>query len=512
MRLAAPLALALALATPALADSLDESLQQRVTLSFVDTPLDDVLHGIRGVAQVNVVIDPALDPANLRVTADAREEPVGDLLAEIEKQLDLRRTKWCGAFYLYRGEGPGPAPDRGANDRYLRAPLSVNFDGERVPTALDRIQRRARGVTFLLPAGVQRGLRDRDASVDLRLWSVEIRHILTHLTRQCGLAWEQKDGKIELSLASEAARRTIEVAPVPDAIGEGARPTETEDLDKLVEHLRRPDRRGFASRRLAAVGEAAAPAVARLLDGPDPDVRLAALEVLARIGTPGQARATVTIFTDDGRTLEERTAAGEALGRMAAPATIPTLIDHLDDKWFRISEVARKALIAIGPPVIAPLRERYLTEMRRGEAGSDEIIYRALLIFGAVGGDSAQQILLEALETRQGPRAVALRHHAAIGLGFTGKLELVEPMIEALKVERQFQVASYVVRSLKWILTSVDDGFDTSSCPPPQGLQWEDWWRRNKTHFVEVESAEEEEFQPLGTDFGDLPPIEPRDR
>ena len=120
---------------------------------------------------------------------------------------------------------------------------------------------------------------------------------------------------------------------------------------------------------------------------------------------------------------------------------------------------------------------------------------------------AATDTLLGALKTKQGPRAVPLRHHAAIGLGFTGDPKVVEPLIQALDEERDFLVASYISRSLGWITKTQD--------VQPQASSWRTWWQNNKKRFGEGSSPDAGEIQlKLGPDglpvLDDKPADKPR--
>jgi HEAT repeat protein len=145
-----------------------------------------------------------------------------------------------------------------------------------------------------------------------------------------------------------------------------------------------------------------------------------------------------------------RKKAGETLGQMKAGEAVPDLIDALNDGWFRISETARAALVAIGAPAIPALIERYTREAE-GDRGADGVVYRSLLIFGEVGTVEAKRVLVKALKLRKGKRALSIRHHAAIGLGLSADPRVVEPLILAFEKEKDFRVAKYISRSLTWL-------------------------------------------------------------
>jgi len=496
MRTVAVVAMLAALATPAFAeDQLRKALETDITISFARTPLSDVVGAVREIAQLNVVIDPALNARAFLVTAESSGETVDAFLRGIEQEHNLSRSVWCGALFLHaKGSEPGPEPTQGNDVPGLTKRISVNFLRSTMVEALERFKTRT-GVDFFLSTRIRRHLEREVGRLDLRLWRVEARFVLTYLCQAAGLTWSLKDDKIEFDLSrdrpvAQGGGDQVEVAADPNL---AKLDPQAEDVDQLVADLAHAGKRRMAIRRLVRVGKSTAATVAAALQGDD-DVAIAALQVLQELGAEDQVGAVLAVFGDKNRALEVRTEAGSALGALGGAQAIPHLINALGDTWFKVSETARNALVQLGEPVVEPLRVRYAQELRKRD-GNDGIIYRALLIFGQIGGDTATGVLLRALKANRGPRAIALRHHAAIGLGFTGRTDMIKHLITALENEKTGGlVGKYINRSLNWI---------TQANLPPQVSQWKIWWSRNHEKL----GLTEEEFEPLQPDFGDLPDL-----
>lgn len=489
-------------AGPALAapDDIDQALGTNITISFSSTPLEDALEGIRDASRLNLVVDPSVASSELRVSAESSGGSVKKLLDQLLSQTKLTSSRWCGVLLLHPADTKPPAePETGKDDPRLTATTSVAFQRTPLAEALERLKSRNKVESFL-PSRVRARMRQESESVSLRLWSVEVRHVLTHLARACGLTWSLAGGKVEFALAGGADRQ-VDASQLRDVdLREGLKnQVQQEDVRALAMQLGDPTGREGAMRRLVAVGEAAVPEVVQRLSKADGPTAVAALRVLGRIGA-GQEDLILKVLTDVERTLEVRTAAGQALGALKAEKAIPTLIELLDDKWFKISETARASLVQIGAPAVAPLRKRYTEERDKAKNAKEGLIYRALLVFGSIPDDAARSTLLEALKTTRGPRAVPLRHHAAIGLGFTGDHKMIEPLIEALSEERQFLVAKYIARSLNWL---------TDAELPPQPETWRTWWKDNRDKFGGKKGSSELDdlSKPLEPDFGTLPKI-----
>lgn len=483
-------------------DELDQSLGSPVTVSFSGTPLEDVLDALRESVRLNVVIDPAVQSNQLRVTGEATGEAAGKFLDRVLAQLKLKRTRWCGAILLHAADvTPGPEPEAGKGVKELEQRVGVGFQRTPLAEVLERIKTRHK-VEVFLPSRVRSRMRQEGDTITLRLYSIELRHVLTHICRGLGLTWSWSNGKVELGVPAGDERTAVDSAQLRDVdLRQPQDLQQVEDVDALVKQLAAPSSREGALRRLVAVGDRAVAPVVALLPKADGPTAEAILRLLGKLGK-GREPEILAVFKDTNRSLEVRTAAGLTLGQLKAEVAIPTLIEALDDKWFKISETARGALVQIGPPAVAPLRKRYAEERDKVKGAKEGLVYRALLVFGNINDPGAREVLIEALGTqrRKDDRDVALRHHAAIGLGFTGDPHMIEPLIAALEREKVFLVAKYIARSLNWL---------TDAELPPQAEVWKNWWRDNRDKVLGKKgSAELDDMaQPLKPDFGGLPNI-----
>ncbi|MCO5172161.1 MAG: HEAT repeat domain-containing protein [Planctomycetes bacterium] len=485
-RLASFLALPVLVSAPAAWAQADaDPLKAPFSGSFTGTRLNLVIKAIHEGTKLNLVLDPSVDGDAVTVTASATQTPVGTFLAEVERQASLARSAWCGAVVLHpAGKGPGAEP-RLPSDAALDARMTMDFAGTPLLFALERLRART-SLTIDVTARARADAQARVASVNLRVNRMQLKHLLSHLAYLSGLEWRMDGGRAVFD-APGAAGRSVDARPV-ELQGEGLAPRV--DVAKLLSELRSPATRDGAKRQLGAAGKSVAAPVAGVLADLDPPTAIAALQVLQHVGGPAQAGPVLALFRDQERPLDVRTEAALTLGALRAPAAIPALIDALNDDWFRIAETARVALVQMGDAAVAPLAARYEQAVAQSR-GNDGVAYRSLLVFGSIGTERCKQLLLGALRTTQGPRAVALRHHAAIGLGFTQDPKMIEPLIEALEREREFRVSTYIARSLAWI-TDVDHG--------PQPARWRSWWTANRGRILE---PQDDLYDPL-----ELPPIE----
>lgn len=464
------LAVTAVLAVPAFAeDRQDVSLKQPVSLSFTETPLQFVLDAIRNDVHVNIACDPAIDVWRVPVTVQVSEQPVSELLDSILEQLNAQRKVWCGVVYLYpKGKAPGadPAAPEGEGAKALLQRINVRYERDPVAKVVANLRSQAPDVQFDLPARVRIHLR-RTAGVTLRAWGLPIHRILDLVARDQGLSWALEGGHVVFSV--EAKERQVDV-DLLDMPGEGATDPSAIDIDREVKRLARRETRGAATRMLIRAGKEGLPKVAALLRKADPATCEAALRVIEGIGDPSEYAAVLRLFQDSNRSLELRSQAGNVLAVIQAPEAVPALIEALDDTWFRISETARRALVSIGEPAVAPLEKRLLEEINKPEGkAKDGIVYRGLLILGEIDSDAARNRLVRCLAMTTGPRALSVRHHAAIGLGYTGNPDMIEALIRALEREKDFLVAKYIARSLTWI---------TEKELPPEGHAWRSWWEQ----------------------------------
>lgn len=471
-----------------------DPLKAEYSGSFSGTRLSAVVSAVHEVTKANIIIDPSVDADALTVTATATRQPLGAFLGELERQTNLAHTSWCGAVVLHpKDKAPGAEP-RLPTAEGLDARLAMQFDGTPFLFAMERLRTRTPleiDVTGRARASVQQ----RGVSLTMRVARMQLKHLLAHMARAGGLTWSLEGRKVMFD-APGVEGRTVDAETI-DVRGD--QPLETApvvDAGKLLADLRTAGGREGARRQLIAAGKQVAQPVAAFLAQPDldPPTLVAALQVLARVGEAAQAEPVLAIFRDANRPLDVRNEAGVALGALKAPGSIGGLIDALDDPWFRIAETARAALVELGEPAVQPLAARWQAAMQR-PSGNDGLVYRGLLIFGSIGNDRCKQLLLDTLKTSAGPRAVPLRHHAAIGLGFTQDPKMIEPMIEALERERQFLVASYIARSLSWI---------TDQELPPQPARWRAWWAQNKDKIL---TPQDDLYDPLEVpEFNPPPP------
>lgn len=469
MRSHAAILMSLALfATPALAQQTPEelSLDEKLSLNFQNTRLETVLTAIRDTAEINLVADPAVDTFNRSVSANASDESVGKLLDDLQEQLELQRMVWAGAIYLYP-KGKAPPEAQAFKDRALMTRVRlVDFQRTPLSEVITRLKNRAKQEFAVQSFAVRRHMKKR-TGVTLKLHRARLGDVLNHVCRNAGLTWKLEGGKVVFGVANPTKVEAGDEGGIDfdvmrgDTFDKGPKV----DVDKLVRQLSNVRMRGTAARLLVREGKAVSGKVAAILKDADPTTQLAALEVLSEIGDPSVYAEVLTLFKS-GESLDLRTAAGVTLGEIKAPEAVPALIEALNDPWFKISETARQSLIAIGSPAVKDLLATFEKEASNLK-GRDGIIYRALLVFGEIADKDCKVALLKAIKTSKGKRAVPIRHHAAIALGMTDDVRLVEPLIAALKRERDFRVAKYIARSLSWI---------TDHHAGNTGDRWEIWW------------------------------------
>ncbi len=466
------------LAAPALAQQ--DPMKTKVSVNFAGTPLSAAVGHLRDQAVgVNLVVAPGVEADRLTVTASAKDQPLDEVLLGIISKHGLVQTRWCGALVIHAPGWTAPAvPDVRATA--LEEWVTLQLERTPVLAGLERLATRAK-LEVVVSARVRAHAANTAATSDLRLFNVTARHALAHLLLGTGITWAWEGGKVVLAVEGDA--RDVDPRTL-DVTGAGKL-----DLPKLVAELRAPASRDVAMRVLQRAGKDAAGPVAGLLRDPDAPTVLAALKVLAVVGEPSASGAVQAVFRDRSRPTEVRLEAAATLGALKAADAVPLLITHLDDQGsFRISEAARAALTAIGEPALGPLEVAYRRALARPE-GEDGVLYRSLLIFGAIGTERCTKTLLAALGKTDSPRAISIRHHAAIGLGLAGDTKTIEPMIDALAREREFVVASYIARSLTWI---------TEADIPPQPDRWRLWWSQNRERFEKRKKPEDDGlFDPI---------------
>lgn len=483
------------LIAPVLAQEPPEAaLKSKFSATFNETRLYTVVESLQKSTGANLVLRANPD---LTVSEAFSNVPAAEALAEVLKKLGLQQTRWCGAIVIHeKDKGPGAEPTLPSSPALDAAVTNLTLESQPFLLALDRVREKTKLKIDLTPRA--RGhATSAVGTVTLRAFRLPAKCILTHVAAAAGLAWTAKDGTVVFDISGPG--RTVDEGSLDvtrDLVQEGPQV----DVAKAIGELKAPGTRESARRQLLIAGKRAAPELVKALKDADPATALALLDCLGQTGGPEHGDAVVAVFRDPSRSVDVRTAAGQTLGALKANAAVPALVEALDDPWFRVAEAARGSLVAIGEASIAPLLAKWEPAAAAAN-GKDGLVYRGLLIMGSVGGDKARTVLLNALKTKTGPRAVPLRHHAAIGLGFSGDTKVVEPLIQALDEEREFLVASYIGRSLGWI---------TKAELPPQASRWRVWWANNKER-LDPSLRERETYDPVKVPVGPdgLPLLDP---
>jgi HEAT repeat protein len=119
--------------------------------------------------------------------------------------------------------------------------------------------------------------------------------------------------------------------------------------------------RVVAAQALVAIGEAAAPRLAPLLDADDAAIRRAALDVLGLVGSAADAALVVRSLRDP--SAEVRSGAARALGRLGGRAGSAELQRALDDRVAFVRASAANALCRVGDRSASPA----LVELARSD-------------------------------------------------------------------------------------------------------------------------------------------------
>lgn len=458
----------------------EAALKSKFSATFNETRLYTVVESLQKATSANLVLRSNPD---VTISQAFSNVPASEALAEVVKKLGLQQTRWCGAIVIHdKDKGPGPEPTLPASPA-LDAPVTkLELEGQPFMLALEQLRQKTKLTIDLTPRARSHATA-AVGTVTLRAYRMPAKCILTHVAAAAGLAWTMKETAVLFDVSGPG--RTVEAGSL-NVTRDLAKEGPQVDVAKAIGELKAAGTRESARRQLLVAGKRAAPELVAALKDADPATASVLLDVLGQVGGPEHAEPVVAVFRDASRSVDVRTAAGHTLGALKANAAVPALVDALDDPWFRVAEAARGALVSIGEPAIAPLLARW-EPAAAAPQGKDGLVYRGLLIMGSIGGDKARPVLLNALKTKSGPRAVALRHHAAIGLGFSGDTKVVEPLIQALDEEREFLVASYIGRSLGWI---------TKADLPPQAARWRVWWANNKER-LDPSLRQKEDFEPL---------------
>jgi HEAT repeat protein len=289
-------------------------------------------------------------------------------------------------------------------------------------------------------------------------------------------------------------------------------------IDDLVKSLSTDStERRIAEMELPRRGKAAIPGLVLCLRASEnsDEARLASVHCLGKIKDPSAAPALVEVYKNPGAPLKLRGEAALALGDIEAASAIPDLIEGLANPMFKVSETARTALTEIGQPAVDPVVAAFAREMavpeprakakdqeKEAYLARDGMVCRCILVLGKIGGPKARAAICDALKTQKGSRAIAIRHHAAIALGFLRADEkdkdyrnAVEPLIKAFEVERDFSVGNTIQRSLVFLTDQTDLG--------NQPYRWRAWWNVNGDRFL---GADEREHANIELPKGGLKP------
>lgn len=486
---------------PTEAEALAAALKAPVTATFTGTRAALVIDEIAKQASLNLVLRGA--DGNAPVDLEVRNQPADAVLRQVEQQLKLARQTWCGAIVLLPPGKNLPQAPPAAPNALLDARTTQSFEAQPFLLAIEKL-RTGRNLTIELTTRARARVAAVADTITLRAFRMQVRHLLTHLGAKCGLTWALgQDGKtITFDNASSRDVDAGEITVTGDVVAEGPKV----DVARAIAELKQAGTRDSARRQLVAAGKRAGPELAVLIRDADANLARQGLQLLAQIGATDQGDAVLAVFRDAARPTEVRAEAGNTLGALKATAAVPALIDALNDESFRVAAAARNALVSVGAAAVPPLLARWKAASTTPQ-GMDGLVYGGLLVLGNIPDKAAMDTLLAALKTKQGPRAVPLRHHAAIGLGFTGDPKVVDPLIQALDEERDFLVASYISRSLGWITKTQD--------VPPQASSWRTWWQNNKRRFGQGTAPDAGEIQlKLGPDglpvLDDVPADKPR--
>jgi len=164
-----------------------------------------------------------------------------------------------------------------------------------------------------------------------------------------------------------------------------------DDLQALILELTSgDDRRAEASVRcLAGYGEPVLPAIAPMLDAPEPDNRWWAVRLLAEISDSETPLLLIKALQDEDSSV--RQCAALAISRQGDERAVPALIQSLSETDSLMVRLAANALVAIGPAAVPALLDlvREGTPVTRFEA------VRALALIGDPRAFSALMGVLE---------------------------------------------------------------------------------------------------------------------
>jgi len=187
---------------------------------------------------------------------------------------------------------------------------------------------------------------------------------------------------------------------------------------------------------VAGLGEAALPALTRLLTISEAAQRGGIIRTIGRIGGPQVLPPLLAALQDEDAAV--RAAAAHALARRGDPSTAPALVVALQDTHKDVRLAAAKALAAIGPAAVGPLQPA----MRNKDHALRRTAMEVLAQIADPGG-------IELLA--QGLHDAGIRKLAAEALGATGALAI--PALQKVLHSRNWQavkVASELLARAGW--------------------------------------------------------------
>jgi len=150
------------------------------------------------------------------------------------------------------------------------------------------------------------------------------------------------------------------------------------DLQTLIANLLSDDESlsVAAVDEISAMGETALPALFTLLESPNPNRRWWAIRVLSAIPHPDIPTRLREALQDSDYTIRQCAALG--LSQQPDIASIPDLVDRLNDDDRLVARLAADALIAIGGPAVTDL----IDTLENGPQSSKIEAARALAVIG----------------------------------------------------------------------------------------------------------------------------------
>lgn len=195
--------------------------------------------------------------------------------------------------------------------------------------------------------------------------------------------------------------------------------------------------RSYAAKALREI-DSAVPALLKLLQNEDVVVRVAAVEVLGKIGSVAtdSVPALIEALKDENSTV--RNSVKIALGEIRDPRAIEPLIETFKDRSYSvvvIGDPAVESLAKIGTPALPSLR----TALRDPEPIVRESCARVLGKMGAAAKDSVPELIVALNDADE-----RVNTSAKFALGDIGDERAVEPLIQALSGESSTEGATVI--------------------------------------------------------------------